>query len=493
MRPERVIVIGAGAAGLFCARQLAGHADVTLIEGGVDAGDPPPRWLLDDIVLSDRLDWGYRDATSGQPLLRGRVTGGSTSTNAAAALRGQPWDFDAWGLEAWSWERCLEGFRAIEMDRQFGDAPEHGADGPIPITRLSFGPLDTSFAEWCVEAGHAWVSDQNAPGALGIGHWPTNMVGNGRRWGTHAAVLPDLRGAITLRSSTVVTRLLFEGERCAGVEVDGPNGPEILTAEHVVASAGAYGSAELLLRSGVGPAAMLEAAGIDVVADLPGVGRNLQEHPWSVMEVRSVDPEAPGARPINGSLLRYEIPEITTDRVEAHIYPHQARPYLPDADADMALVGVGLMRAVSRGSVELDGDGQTRIALNLLSAEQDRLAYASALAHADAYVRDMVAAGVFHEPENVWWRRGDAEWDANVITYGHAVGTCAMGSDDDPSAVVSEHLAVRGVSGLTVADASVMPVSPRANTMLSSMMVGWRAGQMLAADFTGQLRARQEA
>jgi choline dehydrogenase len=490
---ESVIVIGAGAAGLFCARQLAGHADITLIEGGVDAGDPPPRWLLDDLVFSERLDWGYRDAVSGQPLLRGRVTGGSTSTNAAAALRGQPWCFDAWGLEAWSWERCLEGFRAIESDRQFPDRPEHGADGPIPITRLRFGALDESFAEWCLRSGHEWVSDQNQPGVLGIGQWPTNMIGHGRRWGSHAAVLPDLRAALTLRSSTVVTRLLCENGRCVGVEVDGPNGRETLTADHIVCSAGAYGSAELLLRSGIGPSAMLRTAGIDVVADLPGVGANLQEHPWSVMQVRSVDPDAPGQRPVNGSLLRYEIPEITADRVEAHIYPHQARPYLPEADADEVLVGVGLMRALSRGRVELDADGQTRIALNLLSAEQDRVAYASALAHADAYVRDMVQAGVFHAPEDVWWRQGEATWAANVISYGHAVGTCAMGSDDHPDAVVDEHLAVRGVAGLTVADASVMPVSPRANTMLSSMMVGWRAGQMLAADLTERLMAENRS
>ncbi len=173
--------------------------------------------------------------------------------------------------------------------------------------------------------------------------------------------------------------------------------------------------------------------------------------------------------------------------MEAHIYPHQARPYLPDAGADEVFVGVGLMRAVSRGSVALDAAGQTRIAVNLLSAEQDRVAYASALAHADAYVRTMVEAGVFHAPEDTWWRRGTTAWPERVITYGHAVGTCAMGGDGDVMAVVDERLSVRGVSGLTVADASVMPISPRANTMLSSMMIGWRAGEMLAAAFTGRL------
>jgi choline dehydrogenase len=482
MKAESIIIIGAGAAGLFCARQLAGHADVTLLEGGVDAGDPPPRWLLDDLVLSERLDWGYVDAVSGMALLRGRVTGGSTSTNAAAALRGQPWDYDGWGLPQWTWERCLDGFRAIETDRQFADRPEHGADGPLPVTRLPFGPLDESFVTWCRQAGHSWVEDQNHPGALGIGHWPTNMIEPGRRWGAHAAVLPDLRSALTLRSSTVAKALRFEDGLCWGVEVDGPNGCEVLEADRVICCAGAYGTPELLLRSGVGPAAMLQAAGIDVVVDLPGVGANLQEHPWSVMRVRATDPQAPGMRPVNGSLLRYEVPGITADRVEAHIYPHQALPYFPDADPDEVLVGVGLMRAVSRGQVRLDRDGATQITLNLFGAEQDRQAYARALAHADDYLRAMVAAGVFHAPADTWWREGELAWAENVITYGHAVGTCAMGAEGDLNAVVDEALAVRGVSALSVADASVMPISPRANTMLSSMMIGWRAGERLAGE-----------
>jgi choline dehydrogenase len=489
MRPEKLIVIGAGAAGLFCARRLAGHADVTLLEGGVDAGDPPPRWLLDDLVLSERLDWGFTDAVSGKPLLRGRVTGGSTSVNSAAALRGQPWCFDEWALDQWTWEHCLEGFRAIERDRQFGDRPEHGADGPLPITRLSFGPLDEAFSAWCQRHGHAWVEDHNHPGALGVGHWPTNMVENGRRWGAHAALLPELRGALTLRSSTVATQLRFESGVCTGVEVDGPNGIELLEADRVICCAGAYGSAELLLRSGIGPAATLQAAGIDVISDLPGVGANLQEHPWAVMRVQAVDPQAPGRRPVNGVLLRYEVPGLEHDRVEAQIYPHQSLPYFPDADPGEALVGVGLMRAISRGSVTLDESGQTRIAINMFSAEQDRIAFASALAHADEYVEAMIADGVFHAPQDRWWRRGESAWAEHVITYGHALGTCAMGSGDDPDAVVDQHLSVRGVSRLSVADASVMPVSPRANTMLASMMVGWRAGEIVA----GELLAGMEA
>jgi choline dehydrogenase len=478
-----VLIVGAGAAGLFCARELAGRADVTVLEAGPDAGDPPPRWMLDDLVLSAGVDWGYADADCGLALLRGRITGGSTSVNAASALRGQPWCFDEWGLGDWTFERCLEGFRAIEADAQFGDRPEHGADGPIPVTRLSFSPIDDAFVRWCRAAGHPWVEDHNAPGALGVGHWPTNMVQDGRRWGTHPALLPDLRRQITLRTSTTATALVIEDGVCVGVDVLGPNGPERLLADRVVLCAGTYGTPELLLRSGIGPAATLAAAGIAVVADRPGVGENLQEHPWAVLRVDATDPAAPGQRPVNGTLLRYDLPGLGREHVEAQLYPHQAIRYFPDADPGEVLVGVGLMRALSRGQVTLNAAGETEIRVRHLSDPLDRQAYLAILAEATTYIDAMVAEGVFHEPVDPWWREGEPRLAENVITYGHAVGTCAMGRDDDEAAVVDETLAVRGIAGLTIADASVIPVSPRANTMLTSMMIGWRAGQILAGEF----------
>jgi choline dehydrogenase len=482
-RPH-VIVVGSGAAGLLAADRLADVARVTLIEAGADAGSPPPRWMLDDIAFEPGIDWGYSDTVTGLGLPRGKITGGSTSINAAAALRGQPWCFDEWNVPGWAWTDIAPAFSAIENDEQFGDTAGHGDAGPIPITRLSFGPIDAAFAAWAKAKGHAWVDDQNAPGALGVGHWPTNMVDNGRRWGTHAAVLPRLRDRVTLRSSTEVERLVLEHGECVGVEVNGPNGRETLYADHVVLSAGAFNSPAILMRSGIGPRAVLDAADVPVIVDLPGVGENLQDHPWSVLTVRSTDATAPAARPVNGALLRYEIE--SDDHLEVHLYPHQALPYLPDADPADVLVGIGLMRATSRGAITLAADGELEVRMNHLDSDQDRRAWRALLADATRYIDDMVEAGVFEALETPWWKADDldAAIAANQDSYGHAVGTCQIGTDDNPLAVVDASLAVRGVGRLSIVDASVIPVSPRANTMLASMAVGWRGGEMLAQSLT---------
>lgn len=478
-RPN-VIIVGSGAAGLTLAHRLADVANVTLLEAGADAGSPPPRWLLDDLVFGPGIDWGYADADTGLPLPRGKVTGGSTSVNAAAALRGQPWCFDEWGLAGWGWGDIQSAFAALETDRQFPDAQGHGASGPLPITRLSFGPVDQDFADWAQRQGHAWVDDQNAPGALGVGHWPTNMVENGRRWGAHAALLPALRDRMTVRSATEVLRLILVDGTCCGVEVDGPNGPETLTAEHVILAAGSFNSPLILQRSGVGPAEVLRAASVPVALDRSGVGANLQDHPWSVIEVRATDPSAPGQRPLNGVLLRYELEP--DDHVEVHLYPHQARPYLLDADPAEILLGLGLMRATSRGSVRLGSDGGAEIRLNQLATEQDRRAWLALMRDARAYLADAAARGVIEPPADAWWQSDDLDGvlRAHLDSYGHAVGTCRMGSRDDPHAVVDESLAVIGIGGLSIADASVMPVSPRANTMLATMAVAWHGAEFIA-------------
>ena len=477
-----VLIVGAGASGLMVANRLAATADVTVLEAGADAGSPNPRWLLDDLVFDPALDldWGYSDADTGLPLPRGKVTGGSTSVNAAAALRGQPWCFDEWNLPEWTWAKIAPAFAAMETDLQFGADAHHGETGPLPITRLPFGAIDASFATWAMDEGHAWVADQNAPGALGVGHWPTNMVGNGRRWGAHAAVLPGLRGSITLRTGVRALRLVITDGVCTGVRVAGPDSPETLTADHIVLSAGAFNSPELLLRSGIGPADQLAAAGIDVVLDSPGVGTNLQDHPWSVLQVTATDATAPGQRPVNGALLRYEIE--ADDRLEVHLYPHQAKPYVPDADPADIIVGIGLMRATSRGSVRIAESGDLEVRLGHLGTEQDGRAWRAVIADAGRYIDVMVERGIFTAPVDPWWR--SAELDAaiaeNLDSYGHAVGTCRIGADDDVFAVVDESLAVRGIRNLSIIDASVIPVSPRANTMLASMAVGWRGGEILA-------------
>ncbi|WP_396230881.1 GMC family oxidoreductase N-terminal domain-containing protein, partial [Frankia sp. EI5c] len=274
-----MIIVGAGTAGLMLADGIAERADVTLVEGGIDPGSPAPPELLYDYIFPASLDWGYR-STAGVPLPRGKVIGGCSTVNSSAGVRGQQWDFDPWG-EGWTWADCLPAFKANETDEQFGDADYHGDSGPIVMTRLSQGAIDDAFTAACLAAGHPSAPDHNAPGALGIGPWPTNRVDEGR-WGTLAGVMPGLRGRVTLLAETTARRVVITDGRARGVEVTGPDGANrVLDADVVVLAAGAFGTPELLVASGV---------------DLPGVGEHLQDHPWVMLNV-TADPEVIAARP----------------------------------------------------------------------------------------------------------------------------------------------------------------------------------------------------
>jgi choline dehydrogenase len=474
-----VLIIGAGSAGLFCALGLAGSASVTLVESGPDAGTPAPRWLLHDYLLPDEYYHQYLDADTGLALPQGRGTGGGSSVNSAAALRGQPWCFDGWGVPGWSWQDCLQGFCAIESDEQFGASEYHGTEGPIPVTRLTPGPLDDALISRCVAHGFGATADHNAPGALGIGVWPTNRR-DGGRWGTHAAVLPLVRPAVSVRSSTTVQRLVFEGTRCVGADVLGPDGAERLLAQRVVLCAGAFGSPLLLLRSGIGPEAVLRAAGIDPLAALEGVGANLQDHPWCLLDVEAADATCIEARPVSGSLLRYELPGEPGEHVEAEVFPWQTRPYVPSAPASQVSFTAALMTPLSRGRLTLTPDGAA-VQARHLTDERDATRLAEIVETTAQLVDELAAAGLVRVPADAWWRADDiaAACRRVVGTYNHHCGTCRMGDPAHPGTVVDPALNVVGVAGLSVADSSILPTIPRANTNLTAMMIGHRAAEFV--------------
>jgi choline dehydrogenase len=473
------LVIGAGSAGLFAALRAAGHGSVIVVETGPDAGDPPPDWALHEYALPEAHYHRYADLASGQVMPQGRGLGGGSTVNSAAALRGQPWCYDSWGVPGWGWADVLPALNAIESDQQYPGRAYHGDAGLIPITRLAPGPLDEAFFEWCDVAGYPAIEDHNAPGALGHAMWTTNRR-DGGRWGTWAGVAPAARRAgAGIRPDTTATRLTIDGTRCTGAQVTGPEGTEVITAGRVIVCAGAYGSPELLLRSGIGPLDVLAALGVEPVSVLPGVGANVQDHPWCLLNVDVTDAAFIEVRPVSGALLRYELDDAQASHVEAEIFPWQLRPYdLSSPPATVAFTAA-LMTPRSRGSFTLTPAGR-QLRVGLLADDRDAAHMASVVRETAALIDGLAKDGVVTVPDGAWWRAGADDQLAAacrraVGTYNHHSGTCRLGDPDAAGTVVAPDLSVLGITGLFVADSSILPVIPRANTNLISMAIGYRA------------------
>jgi choline dehydrogenase len=455
----RIVIAGGGNGGLVAAHRLADLAEVTLVEAGEDPGDPVPHRFLHEHAFPD-ADWDYTDEDTGRHLVRGRVLGGGSSVNAAAGSRGQPSGFAAWG-EGWRWDDLLPGMRAIETDEQYGDAPYHGDSGPIRITRLSQGPLDEAFAAASYAAGHPACPDHNAPGTQGVGPWPTNRV-DGGRWGALAAFAPLVRPRVDLRSGTTVRRVLMEGHRAVGVEVEGPGGVEEIRADLVIVSGGAYGTPELLWRSGI---------------EAPGIGEGLQDHPWLMMDVEARDEADVFVRPVSGSLLRAGVAGDPAD--EFQVFPFSTWLYDRTAPRDRYSVSVALMQPESRGSVVRGDDGRARIRLRHLAEDADAERMAIAVRRTAELIDAMADTGIVRVPDDAWWRTDDLvpALRARVETYNHPVASCGIGR------TVDRRLSVIGTEGLRIIDASVMPQIPDGGPNLVTMAIGWLGGGLVAEDY----------
>lgn len=478
------LVIGAGSAGLFAGLRAAEQGSVIIVETGPDAGTPPPAWALREYALPDAHYHRYTDLTTGQVMPQGRGLGGGSTVNSAAALRGQPWDYDGWGVPGWGWDDVLQAFNAIEADQEFGGRPYHGDTGLIPITRLAPGPLDEAVFAWCRAAGYPAIEDHNEPGTLGHAMWTTNRR-DGGRWGTWAGVAPAARSAgAEIRADTTATRLIFDGTRCTGAEITGPGGTEVVAAGRVIVCAGAYGTPELLLRSGIGPAGVLAALGVTPVSVLYGVGANVMDHPWCLLNVDVRDASLIEARPVSGALLRYELDDAQLDNtgaehVEAEIFPWQVRPYDRSSPPTTVAFTAALMAPRSRGSFTVTPSGR-ELRVGLLADDTDAVHMASIVRETAAMIEGLAKDGVVTVPDGAWWLIDD---DARLAaacrrvagTYNHHSGTCRLGNPDAAGTVVAPDLSVLGTTGLFVADSSVVPVIPRANTNLISMAIGYRA------------------
>jgi choline dehydrogenase len=427
-------------------------------------------------------DWGY-NSLPGRirrelPLPRGRLVGGCSATNACFALRGSPADYDQWaamGNSGWSFAECLPYFCAAETDADFGLAPWHGSAGPLPIRRYSEGERNAFQEAFILAASgvHRFVADHNAPGTVGVGPLPVNAVG-GLRMSAALSYLDPLRALpnLSIRADTLVDRVVVRSRRATGVRLAAG---ETIDADLVVLAAGTYASPALLMRSGIGPADDLAAHGVRCEVELINVGRNLIDHPWVPSPLPVIVPtDGPGYQAI---LTWRSTHADSSGSPDLQIFAQG--PFNNEGRA-IGSLSAALLKPRSRGRVmlrSLDPAAPPLIDLGLLTDDGDLRRICEGV----RYAHCLLSAPQIKAIAEKEYQRGDEPSDseleaqvlANVRTYHHPVGTCVMGPDS-VQAVVDSGGRVHGMERLVVADASIMPEIPSANTNLPTIMVAER-------------------
>ncbi|CAN0617357.1 choline dehydrogenase [Burkholderia multivorans] len=529
------VIVGAGTAGCVLANRLTEDPDVSvlLLEAG---GKDDYHWIHIPVgylycIGNPRTDWLYKTqpqaGLNGRSLAypRGRVLGGSSSINGMIYMRGQREDYDNWARETgdagWSWDSVLPLFKRSE-DHHAGASDAHGTGGcwRVEKQRLRWEILE-AFARAAQQTGIPATDDFNRGDNTGVGYFEVNQK-RGVRWNASKAFL---RPALSRPNLTVVTgahaqRVIFDGKRACGVEYRGGGTDFVARARvEVLLTSGAVNSPQLLELSGIGDGARLQALGIDVVHDLRGVGENLQDHlqlrmAFRVERVRTLNTLsahwwgklAIGAEyallqrgPMSmapsqlGAFAKSDPddPLITRPDLEYHVQPLSLDRFgEPLHRFNAFTASVCHLRPSSRGSVHVtsaDPGVAPAIAPNYLSTDDDRHVAANALrltrriASAQALARyrpEEILPGTCYQSEAEL-----AEAAAAVgTTIFHPVGTCRMGRADDAGAVVDSRLRVRGVAGLRVVDASVMPFITSGNTNSPTIMIAERASDLIRAD-----------
>lgn len=499
--PWDLIVVGAGSAGCAIAARASEDPNrrVLLLESGPDYPElaSTPFDLVNSHNNSYRAhDWGLDYAPTRERQVafpRGRVVGGSSAVNTCIALRSLPEDHDEWvdaGNDEWAWDKVLPAYRRLERDLDFGSAPYHGDAGPITIRRYppaEMLPQHGAFLETARRLDYPDCPDANDPESWGSGPQPMNKLGRLRVSCAVGYLAPArIRPNLTIAANSHVHRLVCSGGRCRGLVVE-RNGEQLkVEGSVVVLAAGAILSPAVLLRSGIGPKAEVERHGIELVAEAPGVGQNLSDHPaLSVVCTLKEGIEVDFDDPIIQTILRYTArgSEKRNDlQIEQISFAGR-----PEGPAMFSIASV-LEYQYGRGELRLasaDPYAAPVIDARFCEDERDADRLVGCLRDALVFTRtgplaDMIDAVTFPDPARP---DDDDSFRALARRFAgsgyHPSATVKMGPARDPMAVVDQHGCCHFQDGLVVADASILPFVPRANTNLTSILVGEMIGEWL--------------